>query len=175
VVLSPKERARVGEVLRAGGVPDLGPLKNEAESVMTATLLQPFLAKVYSLSRSLSSGASLLDEEISDSSAADKERRRVTHQLLVTLLLEPKNREVLFGLLAGRAEEESGELAPAATELLLLQDAGGCEALLGAQSMSPCAHLLSSFQWSVVALLICFARCASIAFVLLWLSCLLGF
>jgi hypothetical protein len=127
----------VGEVLRAGGVPDLGPLKREAESVMTASLLQPFLSKVLSLSRSLSSGASLLDDEASDSSAADMERRRQTHGLLVTLLLEPKNREALFGLLAARAEEEGGELAPAATELLLLQDAGGCEPLLGVQS---CRH-----------------------------------
>ncbi len=90
VLLSPKERARVHEALRAGGVPDFGPLKREAESVMQSSLLQPFSSKVLSLSRSLSSGASLLDDETSDSSALEKEKRRQTHGLLVTLLLEPK-------------------------------------------------------------------------------------
>lgn len=124
VNVSRKDRARVLEQLRSGVPADFGPLKREAESIMSAVLFVPFREKVLTLQRGMSSGASLLEGEGSGSSAAERDERRQTHKLLITLLLERQNHCVLAGLMAVSAQGEGDEVAPSVIELLLQSEGG---------------------------------------------------
>jgi hypothetical protein len=87
VLLAIKERQRVGNELTKNICPDFGSLKREAAHIMESTLYPEFAAKVLTLSRRISSGASLSDNSGPDSDA-ESQARKQTHggeQLFVFL------------------------------------------------------------------------------------------